>query len=148
MKHLFDEWPEIRAKIEGASQVLVMLDFDGTLSPIVEQPDRAELPPETRRDLAELTTLADLHVAIVSGRAVQDVRRRVEDVYNKNVMNEKQVKVLAAMLELAQVEDELAQAGRRYTEKHPAHRRLAARKKALEQRIAGAAGPPEAAGTP
>ncbi len=54
-----------------------MLDFDGTLSPIVERPEQALLPAETRRPLAELSTLGAVSVAIVSGRAVADVRQRV-----------------------------------------------------------------------
>jgi alpha,alpha-trehalase len=54
---------------------VVLLDFDGTLSPIVEQPDDAAMPEAVHdlvRRLAERCT-----VAIVSGRDREDVARRV-----------------------------------------------------------------------
>ncbi len=54
---------------------LVGLDFDGTLSPIVETPGEAELPPETRDALRLLSAVAT--VAVVSGRDAVDVRSRM-----------------------------------------------------------------------
>lgn len=54
---------------------LVFLDFDGTLSPIVSDPLAARLLPPTRGVLGRLATLAP--VAIVSGRAREDVEARV-----------------------------------------------------------------------
>ncbi len=60
----------------------LFLDFDGVLAPIVERPEDAAAPPETR---AELERLVDRYalVAVVSGRATADVRARVgvEGVY-------------------------------------------------------------------
>lgn len=53
----------------------VFLDYDGTLTPIVEDPDRAELPGRARRALRRLA--ATCPVAVVSGRDLEDVRRRV-----------------------------------------------------------------------
>ena len=52
------------------------LDVDGVLAPIVERPEDATVPEETR---VELTRLADLYalVAAVSGRASEDARRMV-----------------------------------------------------------------------
>ena len=44
MNHLFDHWSEISSRVSGAPRLLVMLDFDGTLSPIVKHPDLATLP--------------------------------------------------------------------------------------------------------
>jgi trehalose-phosphatase len=54
----------------------LFLDFDGVLAPIVDRPDDASAPPETR---AELRRLVDRYalVAIVSGRTSEDVRTRV-----------------------------------------------------------------------
>ncbi|HEX5246580.1 MAG TPA: trehalose-phosphatase [Gaiellaceae bacterium] len=54
----------------------LFLDFDGVLAPIVERPDDARLPAEARRELERLATRYAL-VAVVSGRAGDDVRRRV-----------------------------------------------------------------------
>ncbi len=54
----------------------LFLDFDGVLAPIVERPEDAAAPPETRAELARLVGLYAV-VAIVSGRAGEDVRARV-----------------------------------------------------------------------
>jgi trehalose 6-phosphate phosphatase len=54
----------------------LFLDFDGVLAPIVERPDDAYPPPETREELERLVARYAL-VAVVSGRAGDDVRRRV-----------------------------------------------------------------------
>jgi trehalose-phosphatase len=54
----------------------LFLDFDGVLAPIVERPEDATPPPETRQELGRLVAKYAL-VAIVSGRASKDVRERV-----------------------------------------------------------------------
>ena len=54
----------------------LFLDFDGVLAPIVDRPDDAVAPPETRAELARLVARYGL-VSVVSGRAGDDVRRRV-----------------------------------------------------------------------
>jgi trehalose-phosphatase len=54
----------------------LFLDFDGVLAPIVERPEDAAAPPETRKELERLTAEYAL-VAVVSGRAGDDVRERV-----------------------------------------------------------------------
>jgi trehalose 6-phosphate phosphatase len=56
-------------------ELAVFLDYDGTLTPIVDDPDAALLPPATR---AVIEALADATlVAIVSGRDLDDVRDKV-----------------------------------------------------------------------
>ncbi len=77
MNHLFDHWPDISSRVSEAAQLLVMLDFDGTLSPIVKHPDFATLPPETRTRLIELRAAPGVSLAIISGRSVADLRQRV-----------------------------------------------------------------------
>ncbi len=54
----------------------ILLDVDGTLAPIVERPDEARVPEETRRELARLASSYAL-VACISGRAGADVERLV-----------------------------------------------------------------------
>lgn len=56
--------------------LLCVFDFDGTLSPIVAQPDQARLPLGVRRRLLELSKLAS--VAIITGRSLADIRPRLE----------------------------------------------------------------------
>ena len=54
----------------------LFLDFDGVLAPIVERPEDAAPPPETRAELKRLVERYAL-VAVVSGRAGEDVRARL-----------------------------------------------------------------------
>jgi len=54
----------------------LFLDFDGVLAPIVERPEDAAPPAETRAELTRLVGNYAL-VAIVSGRTSEDVRARV-----------------------------------------------------------------------
>jgi trehalose-phosphatase len=59
----------------GSRRLALFLDYDGTLTPIVERPEDAVLAEETR---AVLRRLAGRHaVAVVSGRDLEDVRARV-----------------------------------------------------------------------
>ncbi|MFO8034543.1 MAG: trehalose-phosphatase, partial [Candidatus Bipolaricaulota bacterium] len=71
---------EIEERMEG-SQVIVFLDYDGTLSPIVPRPEDAVLSSEMRQTLIDLATQCT--VAVVSGRGKSDVRERVgiDDLY-------------------------------------------------------------------
>lgn len=60
------------------SALLLLFDFDGTLSPTVSRPERARLPNRTRRVLSGLVAMPVCHVAIVSGRSLDDLRRRAD----------------------------------------------------------------------
>lgn len=54
---------------------LLAFDFDGTLSPIVNNPDNAYLAPEIVPLLNELCNCT--HVAVITGRSVSDIRSRL-----------------------------------------------------------------------
>jgi trehalose 6-phosphate phosphatase len=54
----------------------ILLDVDGTLAPIVDRPEDARVPEETRRELARLASRYAL-VACVSGRPGDEVTRLV-----------------------------------------------------------------------
>ncbi len=56
---------------------LLLFDYDGTLSPLVCHPDRAELSARTRQALTLLNTRPGTTVGVVSSRALSDLRRRV-----------------------------------------------------------------------
>jgi trehalose 6-phosphate phosphatase len=74
---LFDNLAEISAKAASRKEILLFLDYDGTLTGIVERPGAAELAPTTRDVIVSLSRLDGVHVAIISGRALEDVRARV-----------------------------------------------------------------------
>lgn len=69
-----ERMPEIAARLQGCRPA-VFLDFDGTLTPIVERPEQALMDTETRALVARLARLCP--VAVVSGRDLPDVRARV-----------------------------------------------------------------------
>ena len=54
----------------------VLLDIDGTLAPIVERPEDAAVPDETRAEVERLAGRYAL-VACISGRPAADARRMV-----------------------------------------------------------------------
>jgi len=57
-------------------RLVLLLDFDGTLAPIVERPELAAMPDETRRALDRLLARPGVEAAIVSGRGLADARER------------------------------------------------------------------------
>lgn len=63
-------WPEIAARLDGR-RLALFLDYDGTLSPIVQRPELAVLPAATRAVIRRLAGRAP--VAVLSGRAREDV---------------------------------------------------------------------------
>ena len=51
-----------------AARLLIALDVDGTLAPIVANPGDAAVPPSTLRTLCALAQLESVHMLIISGR--------------------------------------------------------------------------------
>lgn len=71
------------AELAAHRPLLVVTDFDGTLSPIVDEPSDARIIPQGRAALERLHAAAtqlpegELVVAVLSGRAAGDVAARV-----------------------------------------------------------------------
>lgn len=63
-------------RVRSASSIGLFLDFDGTVSPIADTPLLAEIDPEIREIIGQLAAREDVHVSIVSGRSIDDVRTR------------------------------------------------------------------------
>lgn len=59
-----------------SGQLVLLLDFDGTLAPIVSRPEAAALPPDTADALRRLRQDPAVRMALVSGRGLADVRER------------------------------------------------------------------------
>jgi trehalose 6-phosphate phosphatase len=77
VEYLFAVWPAISRRVRAADQLLLLTDFDGTLSPIVGRPEEATLPRGTRRAIETLATGQRIGVAVISGRALSDIKNRV-----------------------------------------------------------------------
>jgi trehalose 6-phosphate phosphatase len=74
---LFDAMHEIGERLEKARNILVCLDFDGTLAPLVDDPARVSLSPHIRRVLTALGDCPRVSLAILSGRERADLQNRV-----------------------------------------------------------------------
>ena len=71
--------PSLRALLERTAvhpTVLLLLDFDGTLSPYRSRPEDARLSPEERATLKRLNH-GRSRLCILTGRSLRDVRSRV-----------------------------------------------------------------------
>ena len=68
----------VRETIRGATRLLVCLDFDGTLAPIVDAPNAARPTPENQAAVEALASEPRVTTAVVSGRALSDVRDRID----------------------------------------------------------------------
>jgi trehalose-phosphatase len=77
MQYLFDVWNEVAHRIKSADHILLLSDYDGTLTPIVDRPELAILPQETRKLLRTLAKNRRYTVGIVSGRALLDLKSNV-----------------------------------------------------------------------
>ncbi|MDP8264490.1 MAG: trehalose-phosphatase [Candidatus Aceula lacicola] len=75
MRKFFESLDEIKARLHGKTLV-VFLDYDGTLTPIVATPDLAIISDDMRLVVEKLSK--KIKVAIVSGRATDDVRSKVK----------------------------------------------------------------------
>jgi len=76
MRYLFEDWDKIKKSL-NSKFIALFLDYDGTLSPIVESPERALLPKETKQSLWKLLRSPKCKLAIISGRALKDVKKMV-----------------------------------------------------------------------
>jgi len=77
MQYLFDMWQGVGIQIATTKNILLLFDYDGTLTPIVERPELAELSRETRNMLNSLSRKSRTVVGIISGRSINDLRNRI-----------------------------------------------------------------------
>lgn len=60
--------------LKNVNNLALLLDYDGTLTPIVAHPDLAKVPSETKVILDRLSQNPNIFLAIISGRSVQNVK--------------------------------------------------------------------------
>ncbi|BDZ46097.1 trehalose-phosphatase [Naasia aerilata] len=61
------------AQIARTERLLVALDFDGTLAPVVDDPGKARALPESRAAAERLLEVRGTRVALVSGRSIDSL---------------------------------------------------------------------------
>lgn len=74
---LLDHLDEIEGCVRDRGRLALLLDFDGTLAPVADDPDTVRLPPAVGDALRTLAGSPEVLVAIFSGRALSDIRSRV-----------------------------------------------------------------------
>lgn len=77
MEYLFNDWNSIWQRLKAAKHKVILFDYDGTLTPIVDRPEIARLPDSTKMMLDKLTHRPAVTVGIISGRAISDIREKV-----------------------------------------------------------------------
>lgn len=77
MEYLLSAWSRIFDQIEKAKHILFLSDFDGTLAPIEERPELVAIPETTCKLLEALNQEGRFTVGIISGRALSDLKYRV-----------------------------------------------------------------------
>jgi trehalose 6-phosphate phosphatase len=63
------------AELTVQPEVLVALDFDGTLAPLQDDPENSRMLPEAREAVDALTDIDGVHVSLVTGRAFENIIR-------------------------------------------------------------------------
>lgn len=77
MKPLRPNLKYILPKIEKAPHILLFLDYDGTLAPIVDRPSKAVLSLRTRLILRKLSKSKRIILSIVSGRPLRQIKKLI-----------------------------------------------------------------------
>jgi len=77
MKDLLSCWDVVAARVKGAEHILLLIDYDGTLTPIVKKPELANLSPQMKECLQGMTESPRLTLGIISGRTLEDLQERV-----------------------------------------------------------------------
>lgn len=76
LPHAMERVPAWADAWRRTGRLVLLLDFDGTLAPIVDHAGEAAMPDATRRALERVMAIPGVQVAVVSGRGLADVRER------------------------------------------------------------------------
>jgi trehalose 6-phosphate phosphatase len=76
MQYIFDGLDGILNRIKSSRNVLLLFDYDGTLTPIVDKPELATLSEESRKTIKSLAAKKQFTIGIISGRAIGDIKSK------------------------------------------------------------------------
>ena len=77
MQHLFQSWQSFSTDVRNAAHIVLLSDYDGTLTPIVSRPEEAILPRDAKEKLNVLAQKPAFSVGIISGRPLSEVKALV-----------------------------------------------------------------------
>nr|MBU1327884.1 trehalose-phosphatase [Candidatus Omnitrophota bacterium] len=76
MNHLFFQLNKLKSLLKNKF-IFLFLDYDGTLTPIAQSPDKAIISRKTIEILGGLSKIPHCKVAIISGRALKDIKKKI-----------------------------------------------------------------------
>ena len=76
MKYLFSQFSQIKELLSDKI-ILLLLDYDGTLTPIVKIPSKAIIHKDTKGLLQKLSRSPSCKIGIISGRKLEDIKNIV-----------------------------------------------------------------------
>lgn len=74
MDYLFSELGQWKQRLRQ-EPLFIFLDYDGTVVPIAETPDKAIISRQTKELLLKLTRLPGCRLAIISGRSLKNIKK-------------------------------------------------------------------------
>lgn len=77
MRYLFDNIQTVHELLHSKKRVLLLSDYDGTLTPIQEHPDLAILSEEVRELLIKFSSHKAFRLGIVTGRSLKQIKKLV-----------------------------------------------------------------------
>jgi len=76
MKSIFNYWDKLKEELSNKF-ILLLLDYDGTLTPIVKTPSKAIIHKDIRELLQKLSRSPYCKIGIISGRKLEDIKNIV-----------------------------------------------------------------------
>lgn len=73
MKYFFNKWDDFARAVKNKSKILLLFDFDGTLTSIVGEPKKVKLSSSIRGYIRKLSKNRRVEIGIVSGRELKDI---------------------------------------------------------------------------
>lgn len=77
MKYLFENIPTVNELLRTKENVILLTDFDGTLTPIRKHPDLAILSDEIRQILINFSHNKTIVLGIITGRSLKQIKKLV-----------------------------------------------------------------------
>lgn len=77
LRHLCQSWDELARRVKEATGILLFLDYDGTLTPIVTRPEMAVLSFRARKILRQISCHSLFKLAVISGRGLTEIKTLV-----------------------------------------------------------------------
>ncbi|EDW77892.1 uncharacterized protein Dwil_GK24303 [Drosophila willistoni] len=63
--------------LDNQSKLAILLDYDGTLAPIADNPSKTKMPDELEKILHKIAKHPQIFMAVISGRGLKDVQKMV-----------------------------------------------------------------------